>query len=247
MLLASRRLLNSGRRSLSSSSTASGGTSTGAGGGGGGGGAGAGSGAGSGAGAGGGGDGAGGGGDGAGAGGAGGRKHRSHELTGVPGSADTDRSGARAFLRGAGFTDACFAKPIITVACPWSTALPCNIHFQVHAHSSPRFSLLATRYSLLATRYSLLATQLTGGVFPCVCLLTTAPPLLVSTLSLLYLLVVTVCPATSIHLPPRTWAPRWCAHLKSAAPRPSSSARPWWRTARCRASPACASRCPRVT
>jgi dihydroxyacid dehydratase/phosphogluconate dehydratase len=93
LLLASRRFLASGRRSLSSASTLSGSA-------------------------------------GAGASGAGGRKHRSHELTGVPGSADTDRSGARAFLRGAGFTDACFAKPIITVACPWSTALPCNIHFQ---------------------------------------------------------------------------------------------------------------------
>lgn len=40
------------------------------------------------------------------------------------------RSAARAHLRAAGFTDDDFSKPIITIACPYSNALPCNNHFQ---------------------------------------------------------------------------------------------------------------------
>ena len=33
-------------------------------------------------------------------------------------------------MRAAGWKTEDFAKPIITVACPWSTALPCNYHFR---------------------------------------------------------------------------------------------------------------------
>ena len=58
-------------------------------------------------------------------------KHRSKELTGVPGTADwPKRSGARAFLWAAGWQQEDFRKPIITVACPWTNATPCNNHFR---------------------------------------------------------------------------------------------------------------------
>tara|TARA_B110000208_G_C11764864_1_gene428239 strand:+ start:295 stop:2094 length:1800 start_codon:yes stop_codon:yes gene_type:complete len=40
------------------------------------------------------------------------------------------RAGARSFLRATGFNDADFSKPIVSIACPWSTALPCNVHFR---------------------------------------------------------------------------------------------------------------------
>ena len=54
-----------------------------------------------------------------------GLKSRSEALTGIPGTIDYDkRAGARAFLRGAGWEEEDFVKPIITVANPWSTALP---------------------------------------------------------------------------------------------------------------------------
>lgn len=61
-----------------------------------------------------------------------GLKDRSKALTGDPDDQEhyNKRSGARAFLRGCGFSDADFQKPIVTVACPWSTALPCNYHFR---------------------------------------------------------------------------------------------------------------------
>jgi dihydroxy-acid dehydratase len=59
------------------------------------------------------------------------KKLRSEKLTGTPGTLHYEkRSGARAFLRGAGWKDDDFKKPIITVANPWSTALPCNLHFR---------------------------------------------------------------------------------------------------------------------
>lgn len=56
-------------------------------------------------------------------------KHRSGLLTGVPGEADWPRrAAARAMLRGVGFRDEDFAKPIVTVACPYTNATPCNDH-----------------------------------------------------------------------------------------------------------------------
>ncbi|KAL5475442.1 hypothetical protein EMCRGX_G025259 [Ephydatia muelleri] len=58
-------------------------------------------------------------------------KVRSKCLTGDPADPAQwiKRTGARAHLRAAGFKDDDFGKPIITVACPYSNALPCNNHF----------------------------------------------------------------------------------------------------------------------
>jgi dihydroxy-acid dehydratase len=59
------------------------------------------------------------------------RKHRSTLLTGTPGGADwAKRAAARAMLRAVDFTDEDFAKPIITVACPFTNATPCNDHIR---------------------------------------------------------------------------------------------------------------------
>lgn len=60
------------------------------------------------------------------------QKWRSQLLTGDPSNQPhwVKRTGARAHLRAAGFKDEDFNKPIITVACPYSNALPCNNHFQ---------------------------------------------------------------------------------------------------------------------
>ena len=58
-------------------------------------------------------------------------KHRSGLLTGTPGEADwARRAAARAMLRGVGFRDEDFAKPIVTVACPYTNATPCNDHLR---------------------------------------------------------------------------------------------------------------------
>jgi dihydroxy-acid dehydratase len=38
-------------------------------------------------------------------------------------------TGARSHLRATGFKDSDFTKPIVTVVCPYSNALPCNNHF----------------------------------------------------------------------------------------------------------------------
>ncbi len=52
-------------------------------------------------------------------------------LTGTPGGADwAKRAAARAMLRAVDFTDEDFAKPIITVACPFTNATPCNDHIR---------------------------------------------------------------------------------------------------------------------
>ena len=60
-----------------------------------------------------------------------GLKSRSQELTGEPSTGDWHkRAGARAFLRAVGWGDSDFRKPIITVACPWTNASPCNNHFR---------------------------------------------------------------------------------------------------------------------
>ncbi len=59
------------------------------------------------------------------------RKHRSSLLTGSPGGADwAKRAAARAMLRAVDFTDDDFTKPIITVACPYTNATPCNDHIR---------------------------------------------------------------------------------------------------------------------
>ncbi len=59
------------------------------------------------------------------------RKHRSSLLTGTPGGADwARRAAARAMLRAVDFTDDDFAKPIVTVACPFTNATPCNDHIR---------------------------------------------------------------------------------------------------------------------
>jgi len=58
-------------------------------------------------------------------------KHRSTLLTGTPGGADwAKRAAARAMLRAVDFTDEDFEKPIITVACPYTNATPCNDHIR---------------------------------------------------------------------------------------------------------------------
>ena len=58
-------------------------------------------------------------------------KWRSQELTGVSATDDwAKRAGARSFLWAAGWDKSDFDKPIITVACPWTNATPCNNHFR---------------------------------------------------------------------------------------------------------------------
>eukprot|EP00276_Gloeochaete_wittrockiana_P016593 CAMPEP_0184338290 /NCGR_PEP_ID=MMETSP1089-20130417/6814_1 /TAXON_ID=38269 ORGANISM="Gloeochaete wittrockiana, Strain SAG46.84" /NCGR_SAMPLE_ID=MMETSP1089 /ASSEMBLY_ACC=CAM_ASM_000445 /LENGTH=668 /DNA_ID=CAMNT_0026664705 /DNA_START=11 /DNA_END=2017 /DNA_ORIENTATION=+ len=58
-------------------------------------------------------------------------KHRSGKLTGTRGSGDwSKRSAARAMLRAVGFEDEDFDKPIVTVACPYTSATPCNAHLE---------------------------------------------------------------------------------------------------------------------
>ncbi len=59
------------------------------------------------------------------------RKHRSTRLTGTPGEADwARRAPARAMLRAVDFSDEDFSKPIVTVACPFTNATPCNNHIR---------------------------------------------------------------------------------------------------------------------
>lgn len=54
-------------------------------------------------------------------------KWRSNILTGTPGGKDwVKRAPARAMLRAVGFKDKDFDKPIISVACPFTNATPCN-------------------------------------------------------------------------------------------------------------------------
>jgi dihydroxy-acid dehydratase len=58
-------------------------------------------------------------------------KHRSHLLTGTPGGADWPRrAAARAMLRAVDFRDEDFSKPIVTLACPFTNATPCNDHLR---------------------------------------------------------------------------------------------------------------------
>jgi dihydroxy-acid dehydratase len=58
-------------------------------------------------------------------------KHRSGLLTGTPGGADWPRrAAARAMLRAVDFADEDFGKPIVTVACPFTNATPCNDHIR---------------------------------------------------------------------------------------------------------------------
>jgi len=56
-------------------------------------------------------------------------KHRSQMMTGLPGEKNwPKRAAARAMLRAVGFKDEDFVKPIVTVACPYTNATPCNDH-----------------------------------------------------------------------------------------------------------------------
>src|SRR3990170_4634035 len=58
-------------------------------------------------------------------------KHRSILLTGTPGGADwARRAAARAMLRAVDFKDDDFTKPIVTMACPFTNATPCNDHIR---------------------------------------------------------------------------------------------------------------------
>ncbi|MBI3379592.1 dihydroxy-acid dehydratase [Candidatus Gottesmanbacteria bacterium] len=58
-------------------------------------------------------------------------KWRSNLLTGTPGGRDwVKRAAARAMLRAVDFKDEDFRKPIVTVACPYTNATPCNDHIQ---------------------------------------------------------------------------------------------------------------------
>ncbi|MEW6610227.1 MAG: dihydroxy-acid dehydratase [Patescibacteria group bacterium] len=53
----------------------------------------------------------------------------SQRITGTPGTQEwPKRAAARAMLRAVGFSDQDFEKPIVTVACPYTNATPCNDH-----------------------------------------------------------------------------------------------------------------------
>jgi dihydroxy-acid dehydratase len=52
-------------------------------------------------------------------------KHRSHIIT-----EGRERAGARAMLKGIGFTDEDLARPIIGVANTWTETMPCNYHLR---------------------------------------------------------------------------------------------------------------------
>src|SRR5438270_14087866 len=52
-------------------------------------------------------------------------KHRSHIITD-----GRDRAGARAMLKGIGFTDDDLARPIIGAANTWTATMPCNYHLR---------------------------------------------------------------------------------------------------------------------
>src|SRR5215470_11828756 len=52
-------------------------------------------------------------------------KHRSHIITD-----GRERAGARAMLKGIGFTDDDLARPIIGVANTWTETMPCNYHLR---------------------------------------------------------------------------------------------------------------------
>jgi len=52
-------------------------------------------------------------------------RHRSHIIT-----EGRDRAGARAMLKGIGFTDDDLARPIIGVANTWTETMPCNYHLR---------------------------------------------------------------------------------------------------------------------
>jgi len=56
-------------------------------------------------------------------------KKRSAILTSTPSSKDwTKRAAARAMMRGVGYKDEDFEKPLICVASPYSDVSPCNAH-----------------------------------------------------------------------------------------------------------------------
>src|ERR1700712_5092471 len=55
-------------------------------------------------------------------------KHRSRALTEGP-----NRAAARAYLKGAGYSDEDIAKPLIGVASTWIETMPCNFHLRVLA------------------------------------------------------------------------------------------------------------------
>jgi len=58
-------------------------------------------------------------------------KYRSNLLTGTPGGADwARRTAARAMLRAVDFSEDDFSKPIVTLACPFTNATPCNDHIR---------------------------------------------------------------------------------------------------------------------
>ncbi|XP_065070502.1 dihydroxy-acid dehydratase 2-like [Rhopilema esculentum] len=61
-----------------------------------------------------------------------GLKKNSLPFTGDPSNVDgwVKRAGCRSHMRATGFKDEDFKKPIITVGCPYSNALPCNFHFR---------------------------------------------------------------------------------------------------------------------
>jgi len=67
-------------------------------------------------------------------------KDRSKVLTSTPGANDwTKRAAARAMMRGVGYTDADFEKPLICVASPYSDVSPCNAHIDQLAQVTEEF------------------------------------------------------------------------------------------------------------
>lgn len=58
-------------------------------------------------------------------------KIRSGNLTGTKDGVDwIKKAPARGMMRAVGFTDQDFAKPLITVACPFTNITPCNAHLR---------------------------------------------------------------------------------------------------------------------
>ena len=56
-----------------------------------------------------------------------------------------DRAGARAMLKGIGFTDDDLARPIIGVANTWIETMPCNFHLRTLAARKRAYEPLAER------------------------------------------------------------------------------------------------------
>lgn len=80
-------------------------------------------------------------------------KIRSGKLTGIKDSIDwIKKAPARGMMRAVGFTDQDFAKPLITVACPFTNITPCNAHLrELGDHISAEVELKGGKSILFGT------------------------------------------------------------------------------------------------